>query len=370
MLKLDKFESDSVAKLMQEPGGFLWWYLDLMNESGDGLVFIWFAGLPFLPDPDPTAVAASRPGLSLARYRAGRCEEYFLQEYPQQALHLGSNGRDLDLGDCRVRWHHKDSRLQLHVDLDIPIPGSSQRLRGRIETEGAATQPAIAGGNRETSHSWYPLMTATHGSAALSIGNKSIHLAGRSYVDSNASSRPLRELGIENWRWGRVAMPDREFIYYFVESDDGSPDIQLVLEVFADGSVRSHEQVKMQRKGHRRSLYGPHYSEVIELRSNNDLAVDIRLKHLVDQGPFYLRFVVEGVDRLSNQTGSGFAELVVPRQLGKAWHQPFVRMRCHQVGGANSIWLPLFCGPNGTRLRRLISHQFLGEPTPILPSAS
>ena len=31
--------------------GFAWWYLDVVDAEGTGLVLIWSFGLPFLPDP-------------------------------------------------------------------------------------------------------------------------------------------------------------------------------------------------------------------------------------------------------------------------------------------------------------------------------
>ena len=37
------------GSVVQEPGGFVWWYLDLGDHAGDGVVVIVGFGLPFLP---------------------------------------------------------------------------------------------------------------------------------------------------------------------------------------------------------------------------------------------------------------------------------------------------------------------------------
>ena len=57
------------------PGGFVWWYLDLTDGAGNGVVLIWSFGLPFLPGYADAArkgqgqSPASRPSLNVAVYK-------------------------------------------------------------------------------------------------------------------------------------------------------------------------------------------------------------------------------------------------------------------------------------------------------------
>jgi hypothetical protein len=75
----------------------------------------------------------------------------------------------------------------------------------------------------------------------------------------------------------------------------------------------------------------------------------------VDEGPFYLRFLVDAATR-ENQRGRGIAEQVAPEQVDRSWQRPFIRMRTHATAAPNSIWLPLFSGPREGRSRRLWEH--------------
>ena len=79
------------AAALQRPGGFAWWYLDLVDDNGYGLVLIWAWGLPFLPGLARDArrgqpsLPRERPAISFALYEGGRCTCYLLQEAPAAA---------------------------------------------------------------------------------------------------------------------------------------------------------------------------------------------------------------------------------------------------------------------------------------------
>jgi hypothetical protein len=169
-------------------------------------------------------------------------------------------------------------------------------------------------------------------------------------------------LGIESWRWGRVALPDREIIYYFVDGVSAEePGIQLVLEAFPDGRLLQH-QTKVRWLGARRGLYGLRWHDRLHVSSDSGLDLTLRFSAPVDDGPFYLRFVVAGQDQ-HGQQGLGLAEHVAPAQVDRPWQRPFVRMRTHAAEGPNSIWLPLFSGPAKGRVRRLLQHWLaIGTP--------
>ena len=56
-------------RLPEAPGGFCWWYVDLVDERGDGAVLIWGFALPFL-EPPTALPAAERPFVNLEIGRA------------------------------------------------------------------------------------------------------------------------------------------------------------------------------------------------------------------------------------------------------------------------------------------------------------
>lgn len=366
MLSLVSQDHHDLPTALQSPGGFVWWYVDLIDAEGRGLVLIWSFGLPFLPDARRADLPLSRPSLSLALYEGGRACFYLLQTYAAEDAHAGPGVFRFGASEIELRF--SEARTVLSARLDLSIPGGG-RLRGRLDAQGARAHlmhnpPAWT---PPGDHGWSPLLTAALGHARLqSDRGLDFDLSGRVYVDHNQSARPLHTLGIERWRWCRIAFPKHELIYYDLEpSTPGGDRLLLVLEVHPDGEVVQRVAEARLTKL-RRSVYGLAYHEALELTGPR-LDVRIQFSPCVDDGPFYLRFLARGEDAAAGQ-GAGVAEWVSPARTDRAWQRPFIRMRTHRTEGPNSMWLPLFCGPQRDRLQRLFAHwqrgSALREPAP------
>ena len=82
--------------LLDARGGFAWWYVDLVDEAGNGVVVIWSFGLPFLPGYASASRAGKgeragdRPSLNVAVYVRGELAAYVLEEPGVRGLYLAS----------------------------------------------------------------------------------------------------------------------------------------------------------------------------------------------------------------------------------------------------------------------------------------
>lgn len=345
---------------MQREGAFAWWYADLVDDRGRAMVLIWSFGLPFLPASRACPRPADRPSLSLALYEGERPSFYALEAYaPADAA--WRPGGEVRLGRSRFVLDMDDEAVQLRVELDLSVPGGG-RLRGTVEASGPRAHAP-----REVptdAHRWAPILLASPGRARLvTDGGRRFDLDGRIYVDSNGSDLPLHQLGIADWRWGRVAFPDRELIYYFVDPVEGGGEpIRLVIEGMPDGRLVTRDDVSLRWVGRRSSLYGLDHPRRLRLTSEAGLDVAVAFRARVDDGPFYQRFLVDAEDEVG-QRGRGVAERVVPERIDRSWQRPFLRMRTHEVGGGNnSMWLPLFSGPRFDRLERLFRSWVTTDP--------
>ncbi|MCB9791926.1 MAG: hypothetical protein H6741_04290 [Alphaproteobacteria bacterium] len=348
--------------LLHAKGGFAWWYLDLLTPEGDGLVLIWSFGLPFLPGYASAArageapEAGQRPSLNLAIYEGGEQVFYLLQELPPEQASWAPGTERCVFGDSTLHSAREGERRVLEVDLDIPVPGSEGRLRGRIRAEGPAVTPppGLRGfGHADTSHAWSPLLTAATGEARLEIEGRERALRGRVYHDRNGSALPLHGLGIEHWLWGRCPFEDRERIYYVVWPEGGGAPQALGLEVSPDGLLSEVPELEVQLGTPRRALYGMPWWREISLRSGEAPWLEIEARRCVDNGPFYLRHLNRCRDA-SGAEVTGFGEAVRPERVDMDLHRRFVAMRVHQLGGENSPLLPLFCGPRQDRVSRFV----------------
>jgi carotenoid 1,2-hydratase len=347
--------------LLDTPGGFLWWYVDLVDGHGNGAVLIWSWGLPFLPGvagsarrgrPQPPR---SRPSINLSIYRAGRLDFYLFQELDPDAVSWTIEGETerWRFGASQLHTRRAAGRRRLVADLDLALPDTADRFTGALVVEGPELQPPAE--PERGPHAWTPLVGPAAGELTARAGGWRSEVRGDAYFDRNGGERPLHELGIHSWTWGRAAVGGAQWIYYLVEPEvRGDPRVATVLRVGADGAVRRWDGVEVQATGWRPSRFGPGYRPTLRLLHEGRELLRVRQQAPVDSGPFYLRLPLT-LTTPAGASGPGWGEVVLPHSVDLLRHRFFVKMRVHNPRGDNSIWLPLFTGPSQGRLRRLLS---------------
>lgn len=354
--------------VLRSPGGFTWFYVDLVDDSamGRGATLIWSWGLPFLPGYAKAArtgrpeVPIDRPSVSLVVYEGGREAFYLLSEFPPDRSEWGSDGRSWCLGDSRFSWTDTPAAqpgaapirtLQANLDLALPTGG---RAVGHLRLAGPLRRDASEGnGGVSCAHEWAPMIAASRGCLELQTPEGRLEVSGPGYHDRNSSGSPLQDLGIGNWWWGRLALPGRDLIFYrLVSASPGTPVRDLVVEVSADGRTRVCEDAGVATTGLRRSLWGLRRPDGVTFADPDGRPVRIDVDAVVDNGPFYQRYLLTG--GCAGEEGRGLGEHLVPGRVDTDLLRPLVGMRVHRAGGDNSMWLPLFSGDRAGRLRRLL----------------
>ncbi len=327
------------------PGAFEWMYLDLCDANGNGVVAIWSSGLPFLPGLGE-AVRQGRaeppeanPSVNIAVYREGKPIFYGLHRFDPAQV------QGERFGASRFQSWKEDGFRRVRLEIDEPIPGSDQRLIGRVE--GSAPIPRLSHSLGDSSHRW-EVLGIGQGSAELRLGNEEFSLEGRMYHDRNAAPWPIFALGIRDWSWGRLAFPDRNVVWYHLR---GTADQTLLFEIDPDGIVKVLDDATVSESRLHRTLYGMYLPMEVKLSAVN-AHISVRTRHMVDSGPFYLRQMVEATDG-SGQNAVGFAETVVPDRVDRDGFRPFVQMAVHEEVRPNSSLLPLLAGPFRNRWARL-----------------
>ncbi|MBN1653657.1 MAG: hypothetical protein JXA30_07765 [Deltaproteobacteria bacterium] len=358
--------------VLDSPGGFLWWYLDLVDKAGNGAVLIWAFGLPFLEGKKEgiTGLAPRyKPSICLAVYKTYRQFFYLLQEYPYDSAATDASGREVIVGKNRFRTLIDETGVSFSADIETPVPGCRRPLTGSVTAQGNRLRgPAEA--DAVTDHQWRPMLANAVGRVELRRGaDPIVDLTGRVYLDSNFSRRPLDQLGIDRWSWMRVAFDDRELVFFDLEPRDrGRVPKRILLSVDSSGRARIRRIGALERSRLRISSYGLSYHRDLLLCDEDSRTASLRLRPPVDTSPFYLRFLVDAVDLANGERGHGIAELIKPDRIAIAAIQPFVQMRVHKIDSPNSLWLPLFSGSKSHRVQRLMAYlkrasPATGEPT-------
>jgi hypothetical protein len=255
------------------------------------------------------------------------------------------------MGSTQFRVEDKGDNIVLTVDLDAQVPQSRERVLGQIVLSGPRLSLPMAEG--VSSHQWSPKTTAAQGHLSLRHGKESTQVGGRGYFDSNFSSVPLHEQGIESWRWGRLSFEDETFVYYDIAPQVGASTTHVFVQ--ESGGSRKLVPLGLHSVGRRQERLGAYgVSSPRELRfstTRGDYSISCR--HLVDDGPFYQRFLIEG-EGPNGARAHGVSEVVIPSRVDLSWQRPFVRMRTHRVGRDNSPFLPLFSGSRVDRVGRMV----------------
>ena len=369
MITLSSADRAPDPAVLHSPGGFTWFYVDLVDDQGGGATIIWSWGLPFLPGYASAArggrpeLPIARPSVNVAVYGGGRERFYLLSELSPGQCRWDEDGRSWRLGDSTFSWTDTAGSagaaptrvLQANLDLALPTGGratGSLRLAGPLRRD-SPDSVAIAAGDPECTHLWAPMIAASRGCLELHTPDGTLRVEGRGYHDRNSAAQPLHGLGIQSWWWGRLALKGRDLIFYrLVPSAPGAAPRDLVVDLAADGSCRAREDTGLQLGRLRRSNWGLHWPEGAAFPDPDGRPVQVGVSAVLDNGPFYHRYLLHG--RCGDDEGYGIGEYLVPDRVDSDLLRPLVRMRVHRDGGPNSMWLPLFSGDSDGRWRRLL----------------
>lgn len=356
LIALGDPEARGVAPgVLEAHGGFAWWYLDTIDENGDGAVIIWSYGLPFLPGYLSAArkgrgePARDRPSLNIAIYRGGERAFYLLQEYGRGGASMDEQG-NFRFGSTRI---DRVGDGQVRLRFDTAVPRSRDRLRGELLVEGP---PAVLAEGQQPSegleHRWCPVLGPSHVRGELTVGSERFGFDAPAYHDRNEGTQRFDDLGIDHWSWGRLVHPERTAVWYLCYAKVGPP-VAWGAEFLSDGTARIVDGLEASLDGPRKGPFGmTTWAQVTLTSSNGETWLRAQVGNRVDDGPFYARTVVDV--EAGDRSGPGLAEWIVPDRIDLDRHRPLVRMAVHDLRGRNSFWLPLFSGPRQGRVARLL----------------
>lgn len=369
MIELCSADRGPDPAVLHSPGGFTWFYVDLVDDDGRGATLIWSWGLPFLPGYARASrvgrpqLPIDRPSVNLVVYGDGRERFYLLSELSREQCSWSDDGRSWRMGGCSFQWIDTPGRggaapiRTLQADLDLALP-TGGRATGKLLLSGALRRDApdfhgIGPTDAGCTHTWTPMIAASRGALELNTPDGDLRVEGRGYHDRNSAHQPLHGLGIQNWWWGRIAMPGRDLIFYrLTPSSPGAPPQDVVVEFAADGTCRAPARAELQPSRMSRSTWGLRWPRVATFEDPDGRPVHVETVARLDNGPFYQRYMLRG--RCGDEEGHGIGENLVPDRVDSDLLRPLVRMRVHRADGPNSMWLPLFSGDVDGRVRRLL----------------
>lgn len=330
----------------QVPGGYEWWYFDAVSTDGQySLVVIFYEGNPFstryitaLEKQQANPVMpADYPAVSISVYENGQTIYYSFTEFDPTDCRFSETRPRLKVGPHEMTLRAKNGELQYMLSLDEQLPGGDG-LQAKLTFK--SNRQANLFENEETSgggHQWNLVQprAAVKGEIRLSEeGNhrQTIAFSGNGYHDHNTGREPLRE-EFDDWYWGRFHFESTTLIYYLMNGKEHRQQRAWLIGRKGEGSPMAFNDIRLSDKS--RSIFGLRSAHRLQLGSEA-ASVRVQQSRVVDNGPFYQRFLSEAFlhlpqqDKLESQVG--ITEYIRPDRIYSRIFWPLVRMRIRRAG--------------------------------------
>lgn len=298
------------------PGGYLWFYLDVLSDDGrHGFTAIMMVGSVFSPyyararargpgAADPLAHCAANVALYGPRGGA-----WALTEVPgarRTADVLAIAGSRLELGERRVVLAFNERT----APWGRPLVGEVELTFGH-----AYGKPVeIHGAGR---HRWFPIVP--HARARVTVPTHGASFEGSAYLDANQGDAPL-EAELESWSWSRVATPTRTIVTYDVAPRRGLPEVATYA---FDREARPIPTPSLERTDLPRTGWG--------LRRPHRGAGALQLVRTLEDTPFYARSALVG--SIEGEPAVGVHEALDLGRFRRGWVQHLLGYRMRRAPG-------------------------------------
>lgn len=344
----------------QPPGGYEWWYFDAVSDDGRySFVIIFYEGNPFstryikaleaktVPassSPSSTTQASSSasvpmpseyPAVSISIYDQGEPIYYSFTEFDEADCTFSEERPFVEAGPHRMKGSRTGGQLSYSLRLSEELPGGD-----RLQAELAFESPAVAGlfGETEdhstTGHHWNLVQPRAEVSGSITTGGRTIAFRGTGYHDHNRGEEPVCEEYTE-WYWGRCHFDYATLVYYVMNRKEGQQDQYRAWLIDPSGSkIRARgDQIGVSDKS--LSLFGLYSGRKLSMHAPDGTEVQVQQSHLLDNGPFYQRFLsdfflsVPGSGVL--ESARGITEYLCPGRIYTRLFWPLVNMRIRQA---------------------------------------
>jgi len=331
---------DDVRHKDKEPGGYEWWYFDAISGDGRiGLVVIFYEGNPFstrynraIMDSVKPSDPSDYPAVSISIYEEGEPIYYSFTEFEPRDASFSKERPNVWIGAHRLEMNSEEE-LAYRLQLEEILPSGDQ-----LEAELTFRSPTVErspfhNGEEGTASHWWNLVqprAKVEGTIYLSAtgeDSRTIDFNGQGYHDHNLGQEPMRD-EFSDWYWGRFHFNAGTLVYYVMNRQNTQQHQawlidqanSRIIEIFSDFSLRD--------KG--LTVLGLHTARKIGLRSDR-AEVRIQQSKLLDNGPFYQRYMSDAYLRISDQqvieSQTGITEYIYPSRIYARIFWPFVDMR-------------------------------------------
>ncbi|MGF1669063.1 MAG: hypothetical protein ACFCU6_01340 [Balneolaceae bacterium] len=331
------------------PGSYEWWYFDaISNDNSLSFAIIFYEGNPFSGNyikgqksdhSEFSNRAEYYPALSISIYQYGKPVYYGFVEHKREDAHFESESIKGKVGDSSFSGTVSGSELIYNIELNQKLPGGDF-IRASLKFSSENNFPIFPEQNiqnRESTHVWNMVQPRAGVTGKIEIDvkeKKEFIFDGTGYHDHNLGMEPMKN-SFKNWYWGRFHFHDRTLIYYIMNKQGNEINNAWIIDDEFN-VLPVNKKIILNDKGY--NVFGLRSARQIELTGSNH-EIYIQQAGIVDDGPFYQRFLSRAVMHVNNdilQT-QGISEFIAPERIYSKLFRPIVNMRISYPD--NSHWL-------------------------------
>lgn len=318
-------------------GAHEWWYFDLHDPSTDlGAVIIFFRGIPFSGARQRATMRARRgdgvdraddfPAVAFSLYDRRGTKLYLANVHRREDLMLGEERTSIRVGRSTASLAGGVYRITLRERLldgrDVSVDATFESVTPPVPSAAVADRAA---------HLWIASAPRCRASIDVAADGEHFTLSGSGYHDHNVGLAGLPDQ-FRSWEWGRAHFARETLVYYASESTEGERDARL-LRADDDGLVLDRSVVDARTTA--RNLYGVRHGRELSVRAAGR-TLEVSQRRIVDNGPFYLRFLSEFRSD-DGETATGFSEVLRPAALRWRWFWPLLDSRVRHVDSGDRV---------------------------------
>ncbi|SMO78318.1 hypothetical protein [Fodinibius sediminis] len=334
----------------QPSGGYEWWYFDAISTDGrHSFVIIFYEGNPFSgryidaleDETHPSPAPSQYPAVSISVYEEGEPVYYSFTEFDEEECHFGESDPSVQAGPHRME-RKGDGGLQYLLEMNEQLPSgdwlkaevtfASDDMTGSLFEEEHAASAA--------GHDWNLVQPRAEVEGTIAIGVRgeamqTIAFRGVGYHDHNTGREPMRN-EFTDWYWGRFHFDHATLVYYVMNRKNQNRKHRAwLIDRSNSRLLRSFDTIETTDKSW--SIFGLRSARQLTFQADGT-EVRVQQSNLVDNGPFYQRFLSDGFLRMAGErpaveSARGVTEYIYPARIYSRLFWPLVRMRVRQSGG-------------------------------------
>ena len=337
------------SRMPEKPGGsYEWWYFDAVSADGKmALVIIFYEGIPFSPryaDALKNGEAEAgrpeyHPAVSISVYREGRPVYYSLVEYGKANYEYQENPLSVVIGRHRFERVIDNGEVSYRVTLREEL-ASGDSIDADLLFLSTETRAGLLSEGEGEDHLWNLAQPTAEVKGEIRISGFDSHeikFDGNGYHDHNYGAEPMKA-AFRDWYWGRVHFPEAALVYYVMNGHHEQQYRAWLISRDNRQIVTEFDAITLED----RQLTGFGLSIARRLTfASGDVKAEVFQSNPVDSGPFYVRFLSDGVLHVPEwglQKQTGITEYIYPSRIDWKLFRPLIRMR-YRYGDRNPHWV-------------------------------